>query len=275
MIKVSGLYVYPVKSLGAVRLQSVNITDRGFEHDRRWMLIDASNRFLTQREHAAMALLQVNITDAGLKIFKSESPGNYVIVPFVPQTAERVRTDIWGVPCEPLWVSAKVDKWFSDTLQINCRLVYMDDSTNVLIEEKYNPGKQLTSFSDGYPILMTSEASLKNLNEKSGEAVPMDRFRSNLIISGCDAFEENTMGAFLINNLLFKGVKPSARCVVTTINQSTAVKGKEPLKTLASYRSINNKIYFGENVIAASSTGTINVGDTVSIVSTKQDILKS
>ena len=273
MIQVSQLNVYPIKSLGGVSLPSVNITDRGFEHDRRWMLIDNNNRFLSQREFAAMALLKVEITKEGLKVFHQNDTTDFIIIPFSPFKKERVTADIWGIACEPLLVSDEADKWFSKALNTNCRLVYMDDDTQVMIDERYNINNNLTSFSDGFPILMISEASLNNLNSKATEVLPMNRFRPNIVISGANAFEEDKMKEFVINGITFYGAKPSTRCMVTTINQSTAEKGKEPLKTLATYRSLNNKIYFGENVIAGS-IGKINVGDTLSIIKTKETLFQ-
>jgi uncharacterized protein len=271
MPAVSHLYIYPIKSLGGIEVPFVNITDRGFEYDRRWMLIDEDNNFLTQREFSVMALLQVEIENNGLKVFHKQKENDYIIIPFEPQKNERAETNIWGVPCKPLLVSDKVDQWFSKVLGINCRLVYMDDETQVEVDERYNINDSLTSFSDGYPILMISEASLADLNSRIEEVLPINRFRPNLVISNVAAFDENRMKEFIINSIKFCGVKPSARCVVTTIDQDTALKGKEPLKTLATYRSKNNKIYFGENVIALS-TGKISAGDNVTILEKKESL---
>lgn len=272
MITVSQLYIYPVKSLGGVPVNSVKITDRGFEYDRRWMLIDSNNNFLTQRENAVMALLQVEIKNEGLKVFHKQNENEFIIIPFQQQKNERVQTNIWGVPCTPLLVDNEVDKWFSKALGMTCRLVYMDDATQVMIDERYNINNSLTSFSDGYPILMTSEASMNDLNNRLKEQLSISRFRPNIVIAGSAPYEENSMQEFMINEINFYGVKPSARCVVTTIDQHTGIKGKEPLKTLATYRSMNNKIYFGENVIAAS-TGIVSVGDSITILKTKESLL--
>ncbi len=271
MIRVSQLNIYPIKSLGGISMPSVNITDRGFEYDRRWMLIDANSNFLTQREFAVMALLQVELANDGLKVFHKHDKNDFIKIPFTPQKSERIATNIWGVLCQPLLVSDEADKWFSEKLQATCRLVYMDDDTHVMINEQYNISNSLTSFSDGFPILMISEASLADLNSKATESVLMNRFRPNIVISGAGAFEEDGMKEFVINGITFYGAKPSARCTITTINQSTGEKGKEPLKTLATYRSLNNKIYFGENVIAAS-IGSINVGNEITILKTKETL---
>ncbi|MBL0357353.1 MAG: MOSC domain-containing protein [Chitinophagaceae bacterium] len=271
MLQVSQLYIYPIKSLAGIAVSAVNITDRGFEYDRRWMLVDANNRFLSQREFAVMALLQVQITVEGLSVFHKQTPDNPIIIPFEPATEEKGIVKIWDASCEATFVSRDADEWFSKILNTVCRLVYMDEDCHVKVDERYSIKKSLTSFSDGYPILMISEASLEDLNSKATEAIPMNRFRPNLVFKGSLAFEEDNMKEFIINGLTFYGVKPSSRCVVTTIDQATAEKRKEPLKTLATYRSKNNKIYFGENIIAAG-TGKIHVGDHINMVSTKQSL---
>ncbi|HPH93110.1 MAG TPA: MOSC domain-containing protein [Ferruginibacter sp.] len=273
MLTVSQLYIYPIKSLGGISVSEVNSTDRGFEYDRRWMLIDEHNNFLTQREFPAMALLQPALTSDGLRVVGTKQDSDFILIPFTPATNDRIATNIWGVPCTPLHVSDEADKWFSEQLQTQCRLVYMDDDTQVLISESYNINNSLTSFSDGFPILMISEASLDDLNSRASEVLPMNRFRPNLVINGAGAFEEDRMKEFMINGVVYYGAKPSARCMITTIDQSSGAKGKEPLMTLSKYRSLNNKIYFGENVIA-SSTGIIHVGDELTILKTKETIFQ-
>ena len=186
-------------------------------------------------------------------------------------TGETATVDIWGTICEAQLVNAAADKWFSQILNVSCRLVYMAEDTIVKIEEQYAINNDLTSFSDGFPILMLGESSLQDLNSKIEHPLPMNRFRPNLVFTGGSAFIEDTMKEFSINGHTFFGTKPSARCVVTTIDQNTAEKGKEPLKTLSTYRSRNSKIYFGENVIAAG-IGKINIGDAIKIVQTKESL---
>lgn len=271
MPEVSQIFVYPIKSLSGVSLQSVAITDRGFEYDRRWMLIDAQHRFLTQREIAAMALLQVVIKADGLLVYHKLQPEDYIELPFVHCIDQRIETNIWGVPCNPLLVGPQVDAWFSRMLGIECRLVYMDDDTQVMIDERYNNNGYLTSFSDGFPVLMISEASMADLNSRMENTLNIIRFRPNLVIKNTAPFEEDTMQAFAINEIDFFAVKPSARCVITTIDPNTGEKGREPLKTLSTYRSRNNKIYFGQNVIAGKC-GYIKVGDEIVVNERKESL---
>jgi len=150
----------------------------------------------------------------------------------------------------------------------------MPDSTKVKIDERYDINNGITSLSDGYPILLISEESLQDLNNKMNEPLPMNRFRPNLVCVGGNAFIEDTMREFEINGTKFFGVKPCARCVMTTINQQTSQKGKEPLNTLSSFRKKDAKVLFGENIIAAG-TGKINVGDTITIVQTKESLFNN
>jgi len=273
-MNVSQLYIYPIKSLGGISISSVNITDRGFEHDRRWMLIDTNNRFISQREIAEMALLQVEILPGGLKIYHKINQEISIEIPFKPITEEIVTADIWGIPCEVQIVSDLANTWFSKILNSSCRLVYMPDSTKVKIDERYDINNGITSLSDGYPILLISEESLQDLNNRMNEPLPMNRFRPNLVCVGGNAFIEDTMREFEINGTKFFGVKPCARCVMTTINQQTSQKGKEPLNTLSSFRKKDAKVLFGENIIAAG-TGKINVGDTITIVQTKESLFNN
>ena len=267
---VRNLFIYPVKSLGGISLEQVLITDRGFQYDRRWMLVDEQGIFLSQRERPVMAALQVEISATGLRIHRNTAPGNTLQVPFTPDNGNSMMVDIWGQPCEARMVSAEADAWFSKELDTQCRLVYMPDSSRLRINEKYH-ATGITSFSDGFPILMVSEASLDLLNQRAGLSLEMARFRPNLVISGCAAHDEDRMRQFSINGIRMTGAKPSARCVVTTLDPQTLLKGKEPLQTLSTYRKLENKIYFGENVVA-EDTGLIRVGDEVRVVEWKEGL---
>lgn len=271
MLQVSQLFIYPIKSLAGIALTSTAITGRGFQYDRRWMLIDEKNRFLSQRDSAIMPLLQVAIEGKELIVYHQLQPENKLAIPLVPATSKFVDVFIWDNQCNAQLVSDAADNWFSDMLNMPCRLVYMPDECKVPVDQQYGEPGDLTSFSDGYPILMISEASLADLNGKTEEPVPMNRFRPNLVIKGATAFGEDTMAAFEINTVPFVGVKPCGRCVITTIDQQTGLQQKEPLKTLSTYRKKNNKILFGENIIPRG-IGTIRIGDNIQIHCTKDAI---
>jgi uncharacterized protein len=263
MLTVSSLYIYPVKSLGGIALDSATVTDRGFEHDRRWMLVDATdNRFMTQREIKAMALLKVSLLPNSLHVENISKQGVAIDVPFEPMGTETTMVDVWSDRCRAQWVSPQADAWFSEQLGMACRLVYMPDATRRRVDGRYARNKEITSFSDGYPILIIGQASLDDLNGRLQTPVPMDRFRPNIVFTGGTPYQEDVMKAFTIGDINFMGVKLCARCVMTTIDQQTAQQAKEPLKTLSTYRLKNNKIYFGQNLLHHGS-GSIKVGDTI------------
>jgi uncharacterized protein len=264
MLKVSELYIYPIKSLGGIALNSAKLTDRGFEHDRRWMLVDDNNQFMTQREVNGMALLKVQLTEQGLLIKNSGVAGEELLVPFEPTIAETTMVTVWSNHCRAQRVSDEADAWFSKQLGISCKLMYMPDSTNRFVDGRYAHNKEITSFSDAFPLLLIGQASLDDLNSRLTIPLPMNRFRPNVVFTGGTAFEEDTMKQFEINGITFFCVKPCARCVMTTIDQQSGTKAKEPLKTLSTYRMKYNKVLFGQNLLY-NGYGTVSVGDTITI----------
>ncbi|AEV96604.1 oxidoreductase [Niastella koreensis] len=264
MLTVSELYIYPIKSLGGIALNSARLTDRGFEHDRRWMLVDDNNQFITQREVTAMALLKPQLTEQGLLIRNSQVAGEELLVPFEPTVPGTTMVDVWSNRCRAQQVSEDADAWFSKQLGISCKLMYMPHTTNRFVDGRYAHNKEITSFSDGFPLLMIGQASLDDLNNRLTTPLPMNRFRPNVVFTGGTAFLEDTMKQFEINGITFFCVKPCARCVMTTIDQQSGAKAKEPLTTLSTYRKKNNKILFGQNVLF-KGRGEITVGNTITI----------
>ncbi|MCF6407192.1 MOSC domain-containing protein [Chitinophaga filiformis] len=263
MLRVSDLYIYPVKSLGGFSLPAATLTDRGFQYDRRWMLIDENNRFLSQREVPAMALLQVTLEEEHLLITNKKT-ADLIKIPYEPSTSETVLVTVWDDNCTGLRVSDEADAWFTRQLAMPCRLVYMPDSTQRTVDKAYAHNEEITSFSDGYPLLIIGQASLDDLNSRLASPLPMNRFRPNIVFTGGLPFQEDDMKQFSIGDIQFFGVKPCARCVITTIDQESGIKAKEPLKTLSTYRAKNQKIYFGQNLLFNGS-GTIRVGDTITL----------
>lgn len=272
MQKISELYIYPVKSLGGISLKEVELTDRGFLYDRRWMLVDENNRFLTQRTHPLMAMLQTGIDGNGITVFHKKQIEERVLIPFVTENREWVNVQVWDDSCAALAVDKILDDWFSKMLQLKCRLVYMPGETLRKVDPMYAVNeKDITGFSDGYPVLMIGQASLDDLNSRLTDPLPMNRFRPNIVFTGGYAFEEDEMENFSINGIPFYGVKLCSRCVLTTINQETTEKTNEPLKTLASYRMLNNKVYFGQNIIY-NGTGVLSIGEELAGITKKQSL---
>lgn len=256
----SEIWVYPVKSLGGVRLAKAFTEERGLQYDRRWMIIDEENVFITQRVHQKMALIDVALLDDGLKISLRTNPDDFAIVPYQPETASPVTVKVWDDIAEAVTVSDEADAWLSRQLGLRLRLVMMPHSTERKADPRYARHDENVSFADGFPYLVISQASLDDLNSRLAEPIEMRRFRPNFVISGTEPFAEDQWKQITIGDLRFEIVKPCARCVLTTINPETAEKGPEPLKTLATYRRNGNKILFGQNV-TARDTGEIKVGD--------------
>lgn len=267
MLLVSALYIYPVKSLGGIRLASARLTDRGLQWDRRWMLVDDDGRFLSQREHPALAQFATTIDGAQLTICHRTS-AETVNIPLHGSSGNAIETQIWDDRCMAEKVDPAIDLWFSKHLGARCQLVHMPDHTRREVDSKYAHDHEITSFSDAFPILMIGQASLDELNSRLSQPLPMNRFRPNIVFEGGQPFEEDEMAQFEINSIRFTAAKPCARCVITTIDQQTLQRGTEPLKTLATYRRMDHKILFGQNLLYFG-TGNISVGDPIHVKTRK------
>ena len=266
MFEVASLYVYPVKSMGGVSVTSFRMTDRGPEHDRRFMLVDAKGRFLSQREHPSMALFRTSMKEGALWIRHDSDASEGVSLPLRPEMGIETAVQVWEDECSAWKVSATADAWISGILGQEASLVYMPDSSLRTVDPDYASGGEVTSFSDGYPVLIIGEASLADLNNRLSVPVGMDRFRPNIVFHGGEPFSEDGFTHIRIGELEFFGVKPCARCIVTTIDQSTGNAGKEPLATLSTYRSRGNKVNFGMNLLHRGN-GVVRVGDGIGLMS--------
>jgi uncharacterized protein YcbX len=264
MLVISQLFIYPIKSLGGISLNTAQLTDRGLQHDRRWMLIDENNRFLSQREYAQLALFKLEVLADALKVTYT-TDNSIINIPFVPLKKDLLDVVIWDDTCTGQLVSDAVDAWFTVKLGIPTRLVYMPDETHRATDPRYTTQGSIASFADAYPALLIGQASLDDLNSRLSEKLPMNRFRPNIVFTGGEAYSEDLMNHITINGVDMYGVKLCARCVMTTIDQETAAKSKEPLKTLAGYRRKGAKILFGQN-LAFNSTGIIKVGDDLNVL---------
>lgn len=271
-MNLSEINVYPIKSLGGISLKSSMVENRGLQYDRRWMLVDESNKFLTQREFPKMATVSVEITKNGLGV---SSDGNSVEIPFETNANETASVKIWSSRCRAKVYGEEINRWFSDVLQSECKLVLMSEETTRKVNYFYAVHQtDAVSFADAYPILLIGEESLTDLNSRLKTPVPMNRFRPNLVVSDADAFAEDGWKQIKIGDAIFHIVKPCGRCVMTTIEQESGEKqGVEPLKTLASYRipkrSVKKKILFGQNLIAENVGTVLSIGDKIEIIETK------
>lgn len=248
--------------MGGIALNLSNIEVRGLQYDRRWMLCNEQNQFISQREFNKLALFKLQLSKNGFKVlYKNESAFE---IPFsIEGSSETVK--VWDDECEAIEYK-KASDWFSKMLNITCKLFYMPNETERKVGEQYSVNNEITSFTDGFPILIIGQESLNDLNNKLAEKIAINRFRPNIVFSGGNAFDEDNFMDFSINNVLFKGVKLCARCVTITINQSTGKSSPEPLKTLATYRTVNNNVMFGKNVIALQTNGFIQVNDELKLL---------
>ena len=273
MLQLSEIYIYPVKSLSGVRVEKAEVTDRGLQYDRRWMLIDENNRFISQREYPQLALFKVElytdymvVTDLK-RILSLLTALNRNFSELLP----KITVTVWDDEVEAYEVSEMCNEFFTKGLGKPIRLVYMHNENIRKTDTEYSlKGDEITSFSDGYPILIIGQTSLNDLNTKLAEPININRFRPNFVFTGGQAFEEEEWHEFRVGNVRFFGVKPCARCIMTTIDPLTGEKkGKEPLLTLNKYRKAGNRILFGQNVLI-SQTGNVSVGDNIEVISRKK-----
>ncbi|PKB16135.1 MOSC domain-containing protein [Flavobacterium sp. 5] len=270
MLKLSEIWVYPVKSLGGISLQESQVTDRGLEFDRRWLLVDDDGQFLTQREYPKLALFRPEVEGGNLKI-THRGLLESITVPLRPVSENeiaKIKVTVWDDTIDAFEVSATISEWFTKLLKISVRLVYMPDASERKVDPRYTiSGDDITSFADAYPFLIIGQSSLDDLNGRLEEKVSINRFRPNFVFTDGEAFEEDSWSHFSIGNVPFVGVKPCDRCIMTTVDQEKGIiSGKDPLKTLAKFRKFGNKVLFGQNVIGLG-LGVVSVGDEIKLSS--------
>ncbi|MCW8960257.1 MAG: MOSC domain-containing protein [Ignavibacteriaceae bacterium] len=261
MYTLSEINIYPLKSLAGINLQSSEVEERGLKYDRRWVLVNESNSFFTQREFPEMALIKVDVEDTGLKIHHKTKIVEPLFIPFEFEDSKKDEVIIWNDTVPGEFYNDQIDGWFSDILDTKCRLVKMPESTRRVVDKTYAKNK-LVSFADGYPFLIIGQSSLDDLNSRMEIQLPMNRFRPNFVFTGGNPYEEDKWKKFKIGDVKFHAVKPCARCVITTTDQETAERAHEPLLTLSKYRKIENKVMFGMNLVC-ESTGEIKIGDKI------------
>jgi len=256
------IFVYPIKSMKGTAVSEASVEERGLQYDRRWMLVDSKNRFISQREEPTLALLSVTVANDGLLV-TSPTKGQ-MPVPFRPVDGRAERVEVWGSICDAQVVSREIDDWFSELLGESYRLVQMAPEARRPVPPAYAVKDESVSFADEFPFMLVSEGSVEELNRRLNVPVNVNRFRPNFVVSGAQPFAEDEWNAVSIGSTSFHGVKSCGRCVMTTIDQETGVKaGPEPLKTLAGFRERNGSVLFGRNLIAAEIGGIVRVGDPV------------
>jgi uncharacterized protein YcbX len=246
--RLTGINLYPVKSLGSVAPRRALATELGLDGDRRWVLADRQGRFLSQRSHPSLARLQVARTPEGLVI--TPDRGSALRLP-ASVAGPRREITVWRDTVQVVAGPPEAEAWFSDFLEEPCQLAYMDDLCHRPVDLPPRAGSHRVSFADGYPCLLISQASLDLLNSKLDRPVGMDRFRTNLTVAGCAPHDEDRWRRFRVGEAVFRAVKPCSRCQVPTIDQKTGSPSadQEPLRTLATYRNQPKGVMFGVNLV--------------------------
>lgn len=256
------LWTYPVKGLAGVRLAASRAGERGLEHDRRFLLATRSGELISQRDVPAMCRLAPRVVGETVVVEDLRGGREPLVVPLAPRGGEPVSVTLWGQRCRGATVSAAADGWLREALRVDCRLVHQPVAAERFADPAFAPRPTRISFADAFPYLVIGQGSLDELASRSPEPLSMRRFRPNLVIAGAAPFAEDGWGPFTVGGVSFCAVKPCPRCPVTTIDPDTGAMGKEPLRTLATFRRWDGSVWFGQNAIAAGE-GWLREGDPV------------
>ncbi|TGB07701.1 MOSC N-terminal beta barrel domain-containing protein [Streptomyces sp. MZ04] len=265
------IHFYPLKAVGGHAPREAAVEPWGLAGDRRWVLVDSEGRIVTQRPHPRLALAAAELLPGGG--IRVSAPGRERLTVAVPPAGETVTVEIWRDKVEGVPADAAAHAWFSAYLDVDVRLVHLDDpATRRPIDPQYGKDGETVTFADGYPLLLTTLSSLDALNsliaqgDHSDEGpLPMNRFRPNVVVDGTAPWAEDDWSRVAIGDVTFRVAKKCGRCVVTTTDQRTSERGKEPLRTLAKHRRFGDQLVFGQNLVP-ESTGTVRIGDPFTVV---------
>ncbi len=259
----SSIRLYPIKGCNGTDVQMAFMDERGLRYDRRWLLVNELGLGLQQLDYPRLACIVVSLDDDGLCV---QAPGMPVLrVPLSPQHTQPCVVRWYQGKCEALPASDQADAWFQDFLHVSCRLVFMPESTQRFVAPEYARNHDLAAFTS-FPYHLLGAGSLDDLNQRLATPVPLERFRPNLVIAGAPAFAEDSWRTFKINQQTFHVVRPCNRCAIITVDALCGVRtNKEPLATLARYRTFQQKVLFGQYLLAEGS-GMLCVGDEVHIL---------
>lgn len=267
---IAEIYIYPVKSLRGISVSSGQVDELGLIGDRRFLVVDTEGKFLTQRTLPQMARIGTALDKIWLTLFTQED--GLVRVPLQTEGSVHRPVSIWrsfGLLAEDCGEAPA--EWLSQAIGHTCRLVRIGPAfRRPLLKEGIAVDGELIAFADAFPFLIASEASLAELNgriiSRGGKPVPMNRFRPNLVVNACEPFDEDRWQRFRIGDIIFRSGGPSVRCIMTTTDQFTGERGKEPLATLATFRRNPkdlSQVLFAQNLIHETRGGSLNVGDSI------------
>ena len=264
-MQVTGLFCYPVKSLGGMTLDRADFDDFGICWDRRFMLVDVQGHYVTQRKQPVLSLFSASVSGTSDSLSLSiTAPQGQVLEFALDEFTREVSVKVWSdqvaaYACDPAKIAA-----LSDATGMALDLVFMPDSTFRQVNRDWFDVEQRVSFADGFPVLLTTEASLADLNSRLQTPVPMQRFRPNIVIDCAAPYDEDKWKHLRMGGIPFDLVKPCSRCVMTTIDE-TGTKGVEPLKTLTTYRKNDVGVCFGQNLVHRAH-GRLHLGDRVEVM---------
>ena len=268
-VRLASIHIYPMKAARAVDLDESLVEPWGLAGDRRWLLVDEDGRFVSQREEPSLARVVVTPAPGTIGITAAGLPGCHVAAP--TGGAPLLKVTVWRSTVLAAAAGPAGDAWFSAYLGRPVRLVYLDDPTRRAVDPEFGRDGDVVSFADGYPLLLTSTASLAELgrwlSQDGAQPVPMTRFRPNAVVTGAPPWAEDRWRRVRIGAVEFRVVKPCGRCVVTTTDQITGEVGSQPLKMLGRRRRFGQQLVFGQNMIP-DGPGLIRAGDPVEVLET-------
>jgi len=262
--RLSAIHVFPIKSCAPLLPGEARVEPRGLAGDRRWMIADASGRFLTARQHPRLTLVRPRPDGDGLRL---DAPGMATLRLAPPAAGTRVEATVWKSTVQALPASVEADAWISAWLGLPARFVYMDADCVCAVDPDHGQPGDEVSFADGYPLMLISQAALDALNTRLAQPVPMLRFRPSLVVAGTAPHAEDDWKRIRVGDVVFDVVKPCTRCVFTTVDfeRGEFDPSGEPLRTLTTYRRTPKGVTFGQNLIPRGR-GTLRVGDAVEVL---------
>lgn len=263
-MRVSELWLHPVKGCRGIAVESMELDEVGPLHDRRWMIVDPDGRFRSQRGHPRMALVTTTLLPDALELGHPELPP--LRIPLEAGAGPVLEVEVWSDRLPAATVSPEADAWVSRALGDPSHLVRLDEGRAVRSTHPDYAAGGKVGFADGFPVLLASQESLDELNRRLDSPVTMRRFRANVVVEGTPGpHAEDHWRRILVGDMAFRVVKACARCSVPAVDPDTGVRGKEPTRTLAGYRRYERLVWFGQNAVH-EAPGRLALGDLVEVV---------
>lgn len=263
-ISIDQLFYHPIKSLGGISTNRLRLSQDGPERDRHIMVVNEQGKFITQRQKPIMSMIKV-VDDGQLLTLSLDENSISFEWPDFASVSESKQVRVWGDELEGQLISGPVNAWLSDTLKQDVQLVYKHSNTRRQVDMDYGKEGDTTGFSDGFPLLLISQASIDFLQSHLDVPISMARFRPNISVTGCEPFEEDTWKRIRINDVEFDLVKPCSRCVIPTIDLETGEKQKQVMQVMLEHRKQGKQVYVGQNLIHRG-VGEIALGAEVEVI---------